>query len=318
MYANNNMNLTNNTNNMNKSFNSKIGKNTFNNTMYSNKKEMNEYLEMDINRIREFIQVLEEHQLKCEKTKNFVDAEFAKQKVMQLKQVEKEKILSDMKIQHQEEINAHEIERNNAFYEFNSEWDNNYVELMEKFAEFEERLKMQQQEDLNAKVVEFDKKFTPVVKPTSEILNLSKILNGLIRQKDYIKAHQIQVQIDRLSENDSTAYALEKERRLQKEVEKIKQKHYQEYQVLAAKKELAEAEFSKNRQLEFDKLVQGFKNRQKEIEMHHSFEQMQITNPKKYLARNLNRNLSQPRLHSSSSVDRMRGGNKSNLSNKMN
>ena len=55
--------------------------------------------------------------------------------------------------------------------------------------EFEEKLKVQQQEDLNSRIIEFDKKFLPVVKPTSEILNLTKILNGLIRQKDYIKAH---------------------------------------------------------------------------------------------------------------------------------
>lgn len=314
MLANNNMNFTNNTNNLNKTINSKIGKTTLSNTVNSKKgSNVNEYMEMDINRIREFIQVLEEHQLKCEKTKNFIDAEFAKQKVLQLKQVEKEKILNDMKFQHQEEVSNFEIERNNAFYEFNTEWDNNYNELMDKFVEFEERLKSQQQEDLNSKIVEFDKKFTPVVKPTSEILNLTKILNGLIRQKDYIKAQQIQVQIDKLSENDSSAYAIEKERRLQKEVEKIKQKHYQEYQVLVAKKELAEAEYAKNRQLEFDKLVQGFKNRQKEIELHHSFELMQITNPKKYLARNLNRNSSQPRLYSSASMDKMRTGNKSAL-----
>lgn len=304
-----------NNNVMNKSSYSNKGNSKLNQSINSgsiNSKQMNEYAQMDLARIREFIQMLEEHQYKCEKERNFVNAEIAKQKVNQLKQVEKEKLLSDMKFQHQEELGTFEIEKNQSFIEFNNEWDRNYQELMEKFVEFEDRLKAQQQEDLNNKIEEFDKKFHPVVKPTSEILNLTKILNGLIRQKDYIKAHQIQSQINKLSEFDSNQYALEKERRLAKEVEKIRQKHYQEYQVLVAKKELAEAEYAKNRQLEFDKLVQGFKNRFKEIQMHQSYEIMQITNPKKYLARNLNRSSSQGRMYSSSSMDRVKLTEKGN------
>lgn len=297
-----------NNNIMNKTMNSEKGvklMNTSNSSAFKTK-NMNEYNEMDVNRIREFIIILEEHQIKCEKSRKFVDAEIAKQKVAQLKQVEKEKVLSDMKLQHEEEINTFEIQRNSAFMEFNTEWDKNYTELMDKFAEFEEKLKVQQQEDLNSRVIDFDKKFCPIVKPTSEILNLTKILNGLIRQKEYIKAHQIQDQINKLSEFDSSQYAMEKEKRLQKEVEKIRQRHFQEYQVLVAKKELAESEYAKNRQLEFDKLVQGFKNRQREIQLKQSFDLMQITNPKKYLARNLNRSSSQAKMHSSFSMEKIK------------
>lgn len=305
-------------NTLNKTVNSMKG-NTFGGKINSNNntfssamgkdKSLQEYSDMDLGRIREFINILEEHQFKCEKSKKFVDAEIAKQKIVQLKQVEKDKILSDMQFKHKEEVNVFEIERNNAFSDFNTEWDKNYNELMDKFVEFEERLKAHQQDDLNMKIVEFDKKFHAIVKPTSEILNLEKILNGLIRQKEYIKAHQIQLEIDRLSVFDSNNYAIDKDKRLAKEVEKIRQKHFQEYQVLVAKKELAEAEYRKNRQLEFDKLVQGFKNRNKEITLQQSFEVMQITNPKKYNARNINSAYSSnTRMHSSASVDKIRGG----------
>lgn len=268
---------------------------------------MQEFNDLDLNRVREFINILEEHQFNCEKSKKFVDAEIAKQKITQLKQVEKEKILSDMKFRHNEELVTLDIEKGNAFSQFNMEWDKNYYELMEKFVEFEDRLKKQQQEDLNERIIEFEKKFVPLIKPTSEILNLERILSGLIRQKEYIKAHQIQSEIDKLSNIDLTNYNLEKERKLAKEVEKIKNKHFQEYQVLLAKKDLAEAEYNKNRKIEFDKLVQGFKNRLKEIQIHHSYEVMQVTNPKKYNARNL---ISRGgnRMHSSSSVDKLREG----------
>ena len=278
------------------------------NTINSKNRVNSEYNDMDINRIREFIQILEEHQIKSEKEKKFVDAEIAKQKVAQLKIVEKEKIMSDLKNNHQEEVQSFEVEKNNTFIEFNKQWDKNYQELMEKFIEFEQKLKLQQQNDLNERILEFDKKYYPVIKPTSEVLNLTKILNGLIRQKEYIKAHQIQNQINVLQNFDNSQFVQEKERKLAKEVDKIKAKHYQEYQVLVAKKELAEAEYSKNRQIEYDKMVQMFKNKIKEIDIHQSYEITQILNPRKYLARNLNRSqgYTQSRIHSSASVDKVR------------
>lgn len=266
-----------------------------------------EYNEMDLQRIKEFIAILEEHQMKCEKEKKFVDAEIAKQKVAQLKQVEKEKILNDLKFNHEDELNSFETEKKSILAEFNQEWDANYHELQDKFAEFEQRLQQQQQQDLNEKIEEFDRKYHPITKPTSEILNLQKILNGLIRQKEYIKAHQIQTQIDKLSVIDMNIFMQEKEKKLGVVIDKLKMKHHQEYQVLVAKKELSEAEFNKNRKNELDKLLQSFKNRQKEIEIHQNNELSQILNPRKFLARNINKSRQgNTRMHSSVSMDRTR------------
>lgn len=57
-------------------------------------------------------------------------------------------------------------------------------------------------------------------------------------------------------------------------------------------------------------MVQGFKNRLKEIELHHNFELMQITNPKRYLARNITKGrMNSSRVNSSASVDKVRDKN---------
>lgn len=299
----------------NNSYLQKSGNNLSQTSFYSNKPKTNEipeFNDMDIARIREFIQILEEHQMKCEKEKKFVDAEIAKQKVSQLKQVEKEKILNDIRFNHEEELSAFESEKQQAFEEFNREWNSSHKELFDKFEEFDQRLKKNQQAEINDKIVEIDNKFLPIVKPTSEILNLTKILNGLIRQKEYIKAHQIQTQINKLSNIDNSLYLQEKENKLNRELEKLKQKHEQEYQVLLSKKDLAEAEYAKNRKQEYEKMIQGFKNRLKEIETHQSYELSQILNPRKYLARNLNRSSSlvnQSRVNSNSSFAKAKGTN---------
>lgn len=301
--------------------------NSFHSNIINNNAKLptNEIDEMNVSRIRDFINILEEHQIQCERERKFVDAEYAKQKVNQLKQVEKDKILNDLRCDHEEELNEFESEKRESVLEFNKEWDINLNELNNRFLDYEEKLNQQQQFDLNNKIEEFEKKYHPVIKPTSEILNLQKILDGLIRQKEYIKAHQIQLQIDKLSNIDNKAYIQEKERKLIVIIDKLKIKHSQEFDVLAFKRDLAERELNKNRKIQYDKLEQLFKNRLKEIIIKHNFEISQITNPKKYLARNLinnnynkfrinnskrnfssANNITKNRLHSSSSMDASR------------
>ncbi len=277
---------------------------SLNQSKISNKEN---FSDMNIDRIREFIEILEEHQLKCEKEKKFVDAEIAKQKVIQLKQVEKEKILHDIKEHHNIEMIDYESAKKQTFDEFNFQWSENFNQLLEKFKEFEYKLSEQQKVEINEKIEEIEKKFIPIVKPTSEILNLEKILNGLIRHKEYIKAHQIQMQINKLSNIDSTSFLMEKERKIGKEMEKLSLKHKQEFTVLYAKRDLAEAEFNKNKKIEFDKLNQGFKNKLKEIEIRHSNDLSQIINPKKYLARNITSSKSRvnTKMNRSMSVDKI-------------
>jgi len=277
---------------------------SLNQSKISNKEN---FSDMNIERIREFIEILEEHQLKCEKEKKFVDAEIAKQKVIQLKQVEKEKMLHDIKEHHNTEMIDYESAKKQTFDEFNYQWSENFNQLLEKFKEFEFKLSEQHKIEINEKIDEIEKKFIPITKPTSEILNLEKILNGLIRHKEYIKAHQIQMQINKLSNIDPTSFLMEKERKIGKEMEKISIKHKQEFTVLYAKRDLAEAEFNKNKKIEFDKLNQGFKNKFKEIEIRHSNDLSQIVNPKKYLARNITSSKSRvnTKMNRSMSVDKI-------------
>jgi hypothetical protein len=51
-----------------------------------------------------YSKLLEEHQDKCEKSGKFVEAEMAKQRVTQFKKIEEEKLLSDTKRTHEEQV----------------------------------------------------------------------------------------------------------------------------------------------------------------------------------------------------------------------
>jgi hypothetical protein len=49
--------------------------------------------------------LLQEHQLKCEKSGKFVEAELAKQRVAQFKKIEEDKMLIKTKKLHEEQVN---------------------------------------------------------------------------------------------------------------------------------------------------------------------------------------------------------------------
>jgi len=51
-------------------------------------------------------EILEEHQNKCEKAARFVEAEMAKQRVAQLRKIEKEKVILERKNDHEEDVNT--------------------------------------------------------------------------------------------------------------------------------------------------------------------------------------------------------------------
>jgi hypothetical protein len=238
---------------------------------------------IDIKKLKEYIEILEEHQSKCEEDKNFVEAEIAKQKIRYLKKTETEKLLNEEKKSHYENIQKFEEVKRKLLDEFNSDWNNNFNQFNLQFVELEEKLNEKQNEEINIKINEIEKRFSSSIKPSSELLNLEKILNGLIRKKEYIKAHQVQLQINKIKNINPSIIIEEKEKKIENEILKLKQKHSKEFIMLSSKKNQMIKEFTKNREIELDRLNQSFKNKLREIEISHSNEIIKITNPNKYI-----------------------------------
>ena len=127
--------------------------------------------------------LLEEHQAVCVKSGKFVEAELAKQRVIQLKQIEKEKQLKDLKLRYEEIKSQIEIEQKEELENFNKHWDEKLFVLNEEFNRQEASLKENQQQEIDVFLKNFEANY-PQVKPSSELLNLNKILDQLIRKKE--------------------------------------------------------------------------------------------------------------------------------------
>ena len=76
----------------------------------------------------------------------------------------------------------------------------------------------------------------------------------------------VQVKITELSQNENRKFLEEKERKLKKELENIKIKQDLEISSFQLKMSSAYNEFKKTRAFDFDRIIQKYKNRLKDLE----------------------------------------------------
>ena len=76
----------------------------------------------------------------------------------------------------------------------------------------------------------------------------------------------VQVKITELSQNENRKFLEEKERKLKKELENIKIKQDLEISSFQLKMSSTYNEFKKTRALDFDRIIQKYKNRLKDLE----------------------------------------------------
>lgn len=122
---------------------------------------------------------------RCAKQNKFVEAELCKQRIETFKKKEKEKLLDELKLKHQEQMNQLDIEKNEELDQFNTRWDVDYFNLRNKFEALENDLKQVQLEEFKQKkdkLAQDMENFIP--KPSSEAINLNRIIEALVKQKE--------------------------------------------------------------------------------------------------------------------------------------
>lgn len=67
---------------------------------------------------------------------------------------------------------------------FNEKWDEAYEKLNKQFQEAEEQVKKAQELELQQRLEEFDRTYPQIPKPSVELLNLNKILESAVKQKE--------------------------------------------------------------------------------------------------------------------------------------
>ena len=122
--------------------------------------------------------------MNCVKAGNFIEAELAKQRVIQLKKIQEKK-------EYQEAMKRQGIERKNfnglkdkELKEFKKEFNNKYAEEITKLEDMLDALKKRHEEELNDYFTNFEKNYPKEMKPSNDLIDKQKQLEYYIKTEE--------------------------------------------------------------------------------------------------------------------------------------
>ena len=238
--------------------------NILNKSAINNEKSL---LSLSMEKIEEYIQILEEFQNKCEVEAKFVEADLAQKKIAQLVKIKNKKNLLNRKNQQIEERDELERSQKEELDEFNKDQDKKFYELNIKFQEMQNKLEEQHNSQLKDLQQKYEEKYSNyIIKPSPELINLNKKLELYVQKKDYQNAHQTQIEIADLTKKEKEKFEKEKYKTIQKEIENLQKKHLNETKGLELKIQSSYNSFKKNRALKVQELLLKYKNQFRDLE----------------------------------------------------
>ena len=135
-------------------------------------------------KINEYIDLMHEHQMNCVKNGNFIEAELAKQRVIQLKKMLDKKELIEAK--KRQKIDKKKFEKNKQLEIKNTkkDLDEKYAEEMTKLEELLSDLKQRQEKEIKEYFVEFEKNYPTEIKPSNELFEKQRQLDYYIKTEE--------------------------------------------------------------------------------------------------------------------------------------
>ena len=232
-----------------------------------------QFLKMDLDKIRELIDILEEYCLSLSE-KDDIDLEkTAKQRLILLKKIEKEKMMMEAKIiySNQLELMDDKMKEELDTYKLNS--DEEFNNLMQRFKEKEAEIKKLNKEELEEYKQNFEQTYSQIKpKPSKECLNWMKIRKCALKQNKFNKAQEADKEVERLNNIDLSKFNENKEKKLNLELSKIKHRHDNERKVYEMKKNLIITEFNENKQKEIEKIKRKYISKISELKNYQNFE----------------------------------------------
>ncbi len=156
-------------------------------------------------------------------------------------------------------------------YKLNS--DEEFNNLMQRFKEKEAEIKKLNKEELEEYKQNFEQTYSQIKpKPSKECLNWMKIRKCALKQNKFNKAQEADKEVERLNNIDLAKFNENKEKKLNLELAKIKNRHDNERKVYEMKKNLIITEFNENKQKEIEKIKRKYISKISELKNYQNFE----------------------------------------------
>ena len=232
-----------------------------------------QFLKIDLDKIRDIIEILEEYCFSLVQKDDINLAKTAKQRLILLKKIEKEKMMMEAKTIYSNQLELVEDKMKEDLDTYLSNSETEFKNLMERFNEQEKEMDKINKEELDLFKQNFEQMYSQLKpKPSKECLNWMKIKNYALRQNKFNKAQEANTEIEKLIYKDNIKFNENKQKKLDIEIKKIKRRHDNEKKVFEMKKNIIITEFNENKEKEIDKIKKKYISKISELKNYQNFE----------------------------------------------
>ena len=232
-----------------------------------------EFLKLDLDKIREFIDILEEHYQKMAELQKISEAKSVKQRLILLKNLEKEKMKKEAKIIYSNQRELIQDKMKEELNNYNESANKEYQSLLQVFENHEIELSKAQKQEMNELKTNFDYIYeSRRPKPSKEMLNLIKSKNYAVRQNRFDKAEDIEKDIDELKKKENDKFEKEKENVFKEDIKKLHKNHENEKNALLKKKNNLLNMFNQTKNKNIEQIKKKYETKLKELKNYQNFE----------------------------------------------
>ena len=232
-----------------------------------------EFLKLDLDKIREFIDILEEYYQSLIYQQNMTKAKSVKQRLILLKNIEKEKMKKEAKIIYS---NQRELIQDKMKEEIDNYINNTSKEFDSLLGIFEsQKIEMikahkQEKEDL---INNFDQIYEARrPKPSKKMLNLIRMRDYAAKQNNFDKLEEVNKEIIELQQKEDNKFESEKESNLKEDLKKMNYRHESEKKALQNKKNNLIDIFNQTKNKKISEIEKKYDAKMKELKNYQSFE----------------------------------------------
>ena len=143
-----------------------------------------DFSKINKNKIEEYIELMKEHQMNCVKAGNFIEAELAKQRVVQLRKIKEKKEYNEVLKRQNIDRNQFDGLKDKELRQFKKEFNDKYAEEITKLEDMLDALKKKQEEELSEYFTNFEKNYPKELKPSNDLIDKQKQLEYYIKTEE--------------------------------------------------------------------------------------------------------------------------------------
>ena len=232
-----------------------------------------QFLKLNLDKIREFIEILEEHYQSCLKEENITLAKTVKQRIILLKRLEKEKMKIEANIIYSNQRELVQDKMQEELDNYLKATNKEYESLLKVFEMQEVEMLKNHQKEIDDYKKNFEKIYeNKKPKPSKECLNWIKIKEYAFKQNKFEKVNQANKEINKLMEKDLQKFNENKEKKLNAEIKKIIHKHDNEKNGLLLKKNNIIDNFNQTKNKNIEQIKKKYEAKLKELKNYQNFE----------------------------------------------